>query len=235
MTGDEAMAIIIDRRGTMYDPRVVDAMRELHASGGLLTPEIERAAPAAVTATPPAPAPATLLASPSTPGETEMASAEAFAMLGAALTRAAGPADAGACVWNALRAVIPGSACALFAYEPSADSLRAVFTAGEPTLAPGEMVPVGERLSGWVAATRRSMLNADARLDLATAAYDATALRAALAVPVVENDYLHGVLTFYARDPQAFSELHLRLADAAARVVAPAMHRTAPALRAVAV
>jgi GAF domain-containing protein len=81
-------------------------------------------------------------------------------------------------------------------------------------------IPVGERLSGWVAATRRAIVNSDARLDMDPDLRETTTLRAALAVPVARDNQTLGVLAFYAEAADGFGETHRRLAEAAAYAAA---------------
>jgi len=74
----------------------------------------------------------------------------------------------------------------------------------------GSRIGVGERMSGWVAANRRSIANSDPALDFG----DLTAslkppLRFGLIVPVENGDELVGVVSFYG--PEAFTKEHERL------------------------
>ena len=74
-------------------------------------------------------------------------------------------------------------------------------------------IPVGERLSGWVAATGESMCNADAALDLMGAAPH---LCSAVAVPLKTRDVVAGVIVLYAAVPDAFGETTERLLESVA-------------------
>ncbi len=76
---------------------------------------------------------------------------------------------------------------------------------------------VGDRISGWVAATGQPMINAEAGLDLLDV--PAPALRAAIAVPCSGPAGAKVVLTLYSAKPDAFSSLHHRLLSAAASFV----------------
>jgi len=82
------------------------------------------------------------------------------------------------------------------------------------------LMSLGDRLSGWVAATGQTVINSDARLDLDEPMREQSPLRSALAVPVVSNGRTAGVLTFYSDAPNAFNEDHRRLVEAAGRAVA---------------
>jgi putative methionine-R-sulfoxide reductase with GAF domain len=74
-------------------------------------------------------------------------------------------------------------------------------------------IRVGERMSGWVAASGQPMTNADAALDLFDAS--AVSLRSALAVPCDGPDGHRAVVALYSTQPGAFSALHQRLVEAA--------------------
>jgi GAF domain-containing protein len=81
-------------------------------------------------------------------------------------------------------------------------------------------IPLGDRLSGWVAATRTAIANSDARLDLDPDIRDRSTLQSALAVPIGNGDHVGGVLAFYSDRQGAFSSLHVRMAEATAALVA---------------
>ena len=74
-------------------------------------------------------------------------------------------------------------------------------------------MPVGERMSGWVAASGQAMINADAALDLFD--LQAGALRSALAVPVDGPDGHRAVVALYSTRADAFSSTYRRLVEAA--------------------
>jgi GAF domain-containing protein len=148
---------------------------------------------------------------------------EAFCALGRALAAPiASPTHVGDSVWTHLRPHVPASACVLFVYDRDEDALVPAYRAGETVVAARTRIALGDRLSGWVAATRRPIVNSDARLDLDADVRDETALRCALSVPVGDDAELLGVLAFYARGEAAFDARHQRLAEAAAHaIVAP--------------
>jgi putative nucleotidyltransferase with HDIG domain len=228
MENAEALKIISDRSGTMYDPRVVDALLALVTSG-VLDRTGDDAAPA--------------LKTPELPKTPEAAleqvderlALEAFFDLGRTLggpTPAAGIGDA---VWSMVRDHVPASAFLLLQYDPARDALVPAYAAGERAIAPSTHVALGDRLSGWVAAARQTIVNSDARLDLDAAVRDASPLRSALAVPVVRDGQLLGVIAFYSRRENAFQERHTRLAEAAAYAAATRLHTVARQRNAIAV
>jgi putative nucleotidyltransferase with HDIG domain len=212
MEDRDALQILQDRRGSMYDPTVVDTFFALH-----VTREPHAAAPA----------PDPVLSVPEHPARPHEQTGEvdgvllAFYALGEALAASESPAQVGAIVWEHLHAHLPASAFVLFEYDEASDSLVATFEAG--TEAPGlrgRRIAVGERLSGWVAATGQTILNSDARLDLEEHAREHTALRTALAVPIASRGRVSAVFSFYGVEGAAFDEADRRLVQAASRAMA---------------
>ena len=115
--------------------------------------------------------------------------------LGAALARACEEE----CVWrvlaNALRQLPGVDTAAVFVVDEVQHRLVAARTSGSHArLLEGLSMAVGERMSGWAAATCQSMINADAALDM----FDlpASGLRAATAVPCSGPSDVQIVLTF---------------------------------------
>jgi putative nucleotidyltransferase with HDIG domain len=218
MEDQEALQILADRRGTMYDPRVVDAFFTMHGQGLVAT-----------SAQPVVPLLPAANANPPTAGQTsgqadedrEGLDLQTFFDLGRALTEATAAAERGGLLWTHLKKHLPASAFVLYAYDVANDTIVPVFTAcaagGE---AAGTPIRLGERLSGWVAATVQTVMNSDARLDLDESARQHSALRSALAVPIVCHGRAIGVLSFYADTPNAFNDSHRRLVQAAGRAVA---------------
>jgi GAF domain-containing protein len=153
-----------------------------------------------------------------------------FCEIGRGLEAAASPEQIGATLWSNLRRHVPASAFVLFAYDAGSDALVVLHEAGDTSTGlAGARIQLGERLSGWVAATGQSILNSDARLDLNEDTRDGTPLRSALAVPIFSGDRVAGVLSFYAREENAFDDTHRRLVHTAAHAVAGTVARVAPA------
>lgn len=212
--GDAATAlqIIVDRRGTMYDPRVVDAFLELHAAG-----LNEMAPDTRIPFTDPQAVPVAVQQD-TTPRHLDLA---AFYALGRELAATGDAGYIGRAIWTSLRAAMGASACVLFVYDERVDALAPAFRAGADTVAAGARIALGERLSGWVAATSTPIVNSDARLDLDPDVRDRSPLQSALAVPLGDgHGRLGGVLTFYSNQPAAFTPMHHRMAEAAAALVA---------------
>ena len=77
-------------------------------------------------------------------------------------------------------------------------------------------IPIGQGLSGWVAQTGRTVLNANPAVESAYLDDPAkhTTLRSAVAVPLIGANGTLGVLTLYQADHDAFSADHLRILQA---------------------
>ena len=222
MEDAQALRILNERRGTMYDPAVVDAFFELHAdhsAEGLVRTEEEPAVedPIAGPAGPPVPDAAD--------GAAADLHLELFFDLGRALSDRAAACEVAETLWTRVEQHLPASAFVFFEYDESQDALIPRYRAGEHTIAADTRVPLGERLSGWVAATGTGAVNADARLDVDPDLREATALRSALAAPVVSGPRCLGVLTFYSPRTGGFTERHKRVADAAAYAAARSLSR----------
>lgn len=206
-----AMQVLIDRKGTMYDPRVVDGFVALHEAGLNEVPPPGRAPVADPHAAPVVEAPVEQDQSPR-----DLA---AFYALGRELAVPGAISDTGEAIWNALGVEIGAVSCVLFVYDESGDALAPTFRAGVETVAPDARVVLGERLSGWVAATRTPIINSDARLDVDPDLRDQSPLQSALAVPISDGEHFGGVLAFYSDRQAAFTPLHQRMVEAAAALV----------------
>jgi diguanylate cyclase (GGDEF)-like protein len=81
-------------------------------------------------------------------------------------------------------------------------------------------IAMGQRLSGWVAANRQTIVNSDPMLDLGEVARALKPpLRSCLSTPLMVSDDLVGVLTVYSTHRDAFTEDHRRLVEVVARQV----------------
>jgi putative nucleotidyltransferase with HDIG domain len=210
----DALKVIADRRGTMYDPKVVDAFLAFH---GIETPA---ALPAATAPAAPEPA-APREEPPAAPAGRELAT---FFALGRALSVPCRPAQLAGIVAAHLEPYLPPSTLVLYAYTEASDSIALMCQAGNVPfgLSADVRIPLGERLSGWVAATGESVLNSDARLDLDEAQRESSPFRSTLAVPVAVRTRLIGVLSVYSATADAFDPAHRRLVEAAAVALADA-------------
>jgi GAF domain-containing protein len=157
-----------------------------------------------------------------TPAEQDLTPRDlaAFYSLGRELAVPGGVSDIGEAIWTTLRTELGAASCVLFVYDEGRDALAPAFRGGVETLPPDARVSLGDRLSGWVAATRTPIVNSDARLDVDPGLRDHSPLQSALAVPIGDGEQLGGVLAFYSDRQGAFTPVHQRMAEAAAALVA---------------
>ena len=224
MTDAEAIAILRERQGKMYDPVVVDTFvrvyREIEVAGAdapghrevmqrLTQSRNDAGAAREVAHEVAASAPGSLLA---------------FVSLSRVATGEAGIADVLALGSRLLADVVPGATGAWFVPDTTHDRL-VVADAFGPAAASlrGMSVAVGERLTGWVAANRQCIVNSDASLDLGPTA-DAASLQSCMSVPMLMGESLVGVLSLYAPSANAFADDCGRLIQMVAPHLAGAIH-----------
>ena len=213
LTKDQAIAVLVHRRGTQYDPRVVDAFisvcdRLIDAADGRVRAEAESGREAEIRE---------MVASRLLPAEVELPGPSAGVDEGAGLDhRVWTPRmDDEGCMLSTfhvicryLETVAPGAVCVLYCHE--VDQARLVFSHVSPPehdfLLRDVSIPLGDRLTGWVGANRNVILNSDPALDLGdlAAAWNSR-LRTCFAMPLVWNDTSLGVLSVYSPEQQGLS------------------------------
>jgi putative nucleotidyltransferase with HDIG domain len=221
----EAIRILLERRGTMYDPLVVDAFIKLHP--GLATaviPASEHPLSAISRAAVTSNDGRSLSLEDITASSGEVVALFALAH---ALGPQATPPEVGKIVFAHLRRLVPHSFGVLFIYVRDRDELSAAYATGvSASLLTGMTVIVGQRLSGWVAANRKTIRNSDPILDLGEVSKSISPRpRSCLSTPIAVGPNLVGVLSLYSAEQDFFSEEHERLVEAVARQVAPAAAR----------
>ena len=216
MTEPAALQIILDRRGTMYDPVVVDAFA---ASYHRIMPSTDSARhPAAqlIGAARSMDREETRAQAPAVPAEGGLSDGLlAVTSLSRAVGGGARVADVGALMWMVVRQVLPCDAMAIFLPDERTDHVTVRFAAGAHAAALRRVSRAsGTGIAGWVAVNRQPALNADPSLDLGIGGAElAPGLRSCLAMPLVEGESLTAVLTLYRDEPGAFSEDDVRLVE----------------------
>lgn len=220
LTKEEALAVVQERRGRMYDPDVVDAFVGLsheltepsaeptldvrgHAGAAALVSVVEEAQ----RSFPQTDAAATVLASCLTLARVadHLQPAQVAELVALELRRATGAK-------LVMFALLGESLDRLTVHHASGDGAEAVC---------GITIPVGEGLSGWVAAHGTTILNADPALDLADHGVDLRdSLQSALAVRLAVSGEVLGAVTLCAQGRDAFSADHRQLIEQVADAVA---------------
>lgn len=224
MTDAQALAILQDRRGVMYDPVVVDTFVADYAR---IMPVFNDAPHPATRAIGDARAldreeRALAASAPTGPACTD--GLLAVTSLARALSGEARVADVGALLWTILRQVLPSETMAIFLPDGATDEVAIRFAAGThaPSLR-GLRRASGAGIAGWVAVNLKPAMNAEPSLDLGLRAETSPGLRACLAIPIVENETLVAVLALYRSKPKGFSEDDVRLLELLAPRLAPSL------------
>jgi len=203
MTHEDAIEIIRTRSGVMYDPAVVDAFVRMHPLSDV-TAVGNRRFPAFVRSrrSPDAPVHHIESAAPRRPSLDLRTRALQFVRT----VEGRGWDATGHAVAAFVPTMVPDSVAALYRLDSGKQQLTVAgldrtFDGRIPTV-----INVARGVTGWVAANRRPIVNADAELDLGEiAGMVRPPLRMCLSVPVLAAfDDLAGVLTVYS--PYAFSE-----------------------------
>ena len=228
LNDEEAIGILTARRGVMYDPLVVDAFLriERNSCDDFSTAETEKPAVAKLSQLAKTPIePVTT----SAPHQEEAADISEQLLelcdVASGLSGRVSLADATEFLWKHLRRVIPATTGAFFVLEAETDEIVAAQVLGEGAAEiRGCRMQLGERVSGWVAVNRRTILNADAALDLSGCTFPSNlALLSSLSTPLVLDDMLVGVLSLYSTRPVAFNEDHRRVVQVACRQISRAI------------
>jgi putative methionine-R-sulfoxide reductase with GAF domain len=221
------LTILRDRRGTMYDPLVVDTF----------TAHYKEIMPAASSAPHPA---ARAIGDARAQDRVEREQARdaaapsativndsllAVTSLSRAMTGDATITDVGALMWMIVRQVLPCQAMAVFLVDEQHDEVAVRYSAGAHAhILRSVTRPTGTGIAGWVAVNAKLAVNADAALDLGLRATELSPqLRSCLAVPLLDSDALVAVLALYADKPGAFSEDDVRLVELLAPRLASAL------------
>jgi putative nucleotidyltransferase with HDIG domain len=229
LSDEAALGILIERRGSMYDPLIVDTFLRVHKSSPL--DSVRKGPPSDVLNTiaqATRPAPLTLGSRtalddvPSNTHESLSGLELASALFGRSSVECTSDVAS-----TQLGRVMPCSLCVFFRYDSAKDELEAKHASGEgAVMVRGLRIALGHSLSGWVAANRQTIVNSDPALDLGDLAKVMTPqLSSCLSTPLVLNDALVGVLSVYSAGKNAFSEDDRQTIEILVRQLAPAFQR----------
>ena len=211
LSPEQAMAIVRERRGTMYDPAVVDAFEliqpaiESETVDDPLPEGLGRFATAGRDMRRPAPA------SEALPLELRLSATDMVLRLYEhLLTLGSGAGIDVTCdtVSRYLLRLAPAGLIVFYRRDDAADKVVAAYASGFcEALVRDVRMPLGHGVSGWVAANGRSVINADAALDLGHRLDGiAPEFRSVLSIPLSLARGTVGVVTLYASQAHAFRE-----------------------------
>ena len=208
MSDEQAIGIVEERSGKFYDPQVVATFVRVYrdiSPAAAPQPQLQnamrrirRVREEALSVTP-----ALERVQVEVPASDSSDELLAFVSLARIASHTPTIGDVGALAWGHLRQIAPGASLALFTLDHARNALVAEYSAGPaaPRLR-GAVIGMGTRVTGWVAANSRTMVNAQAQLDLGGEL--AADLRFAVAIPLIADGAVAGVMTLYA--PEAFAD-----------------------------
>ncbi len=220
MARQQAEQVLRDRRGSMYDPWVVDEFlrildrleaeergQEKDSRGGSNT-----------------------VLSPTQLDVISATTAEEreFNELRRELPKAASISAAADVLFRHLRRVVPAACFALYVPREDTNELSVLVCSGTGASTIKELrIPVGERISGWAFAHKQAVLNSEATLDLGPVARSfAVPLKYALAVPIIDGPAV-AVITLYGSE--LFDKDHRRMLESAATLFIASISSSAAA------
>jgi putative nucleotidyltransferase with HDIG domain len=188
----EALRMLTLRRGTSYDPLVVD---------GFLRVQSQLAEQLSADATDnPTETVLHRVRQTDTPGGASQGAGDSLISID--LRQGVGKR-----LLQTARQVVPVSLAVVYAHDSQSDVLVVAHTLGDGGIRlEGKTVRVGQGVSGWVAANRRAVANSDSSLDLGeNFSSDGADLRSCLSLPVLLGDALLGVLSLYSTEADRFT------------------------------
>jgi len=223
LSDEEALQVVTDRRGRMYDPLIVDSFLRLYARMKSQHAEVEGSAASQIHSLP-----RVSTSSPRLAAITASAG-ESRAMYRLIQRLAAQPTLDGALndVAEEIASLIPATAVAI--YTPATDNsefeAKHVYGAHSDWIR-GRKAHAGQRIVGWSASSGRSVLNADASGELGEVArVQSSAFRNCMTVPITVRGERLGVIAAFSSDPVGFRGEDQRIAEAVVKHVAPVLER----------
>lgn len=235
LTDAAAIKILLERRGSMYDPLVVDAfvsaqaeLQAEHEEQNFSDPGFEVMSQIHSSPSGTSKARDAGLSGISASSEESLAVYE----LTVALAGKREAFEIAETVSRTIRRVMPPSTCVVYLLDSDCDELVATYSSGEASQLFSQLrIGRGQRLSGWVAANLQTIVNSDPILDLGPTARTASPrLRSCLSTPIARPGGVVGVLTLYSSTEAAFNDDHRRVAELVAKHLCEALSNTSTPL-----
>jgi putative nucleotidyltransferase with HDIG domain len=209
LSDEAAFDILRARRGTMYEPLVVDtfirAHRELVEQMASFPPH-EALRQITKSAAGPTPAPVAMVVTPEGVSDDILA----FVSLARLASGDASMGDVFSLASGLMRDLLPSVTVGWYVIDDTSGYLALRHASG-PSAAQvaGTSLRLGEGVSGWVAANRQVIINSEASLDLGDKALSGPPLKYALGVPLITRESLVGTITLYSETSFADSQSRL--------------------------
>ena len=196
---EDAISVLVQRRGTMYDPLIVDKFIETQTKLSQLAEADEAEKEAIDTLA------TKLRILPEAPTLTLVESSDHLPLKALTILKSIKPSpngisidDLGGVVSKQLSKLTGFSAIALYCITENEQAIKCRY-ADKPLaeLVDSPEIPLGERLSGWVAAHRTPIWNSDATLDLPGDVAKQANVALGSSVPLLDGNLLVGTLTLY--------------------------------------
>jgi putative nucleotidyltransferase with HDIG domain len=215
LSTEAAFEILRARRGTMYEPLVVDTFIGVHrelVDQMASFPAHDALRQITRSTAGPIPAPVPVVVTPAGVSDDILA----FVSLARLASGDGSMGDVLSLASGLVRELAPSATIGWYIIDERSGYLALRHTSGP---AAGQMsgtaLRLGEGVSGWVAANRQVMINSEAWLDLGDHAMSGLPLKHALSVPLITRESLVGTITLYAGT--TFTESQSRLVQ----VIAP--------------
>lgn len=215
LSTDAAFDILRARRGTMYEPIVVDTFIRVHrelADHMAAFPELDALRQISHSVAGAGPAPVPVVVAPEGVSDDILA----FVSLARLASGDASMADVFSLASGLVRELAPQSTIGWYVIDEGSGYLVLRHASGHAAeQISATSLRLGEGVSGWVAANRQVMINSEASLDLGEQAHAGSPLKHALSVPLITRESLVGTMTLYSET--TFTESQSRLLQ----VIAP--------------
>lgn len=218
---EDAFDILRERRGTMYDPLVVDTFIRTYPQFAAIALRAGQEARSIFDSAGLSDISKLQAQSPTEHISESHSGLTSVDALRRVLVKSESVDGAIEIVLQSLRQLLPAAAYAFFQYDEESDHLVCSRAIGEhERLIEGLVIRVGERISGWSAATRRTSVNSDSSLDLSNISQAFhPPLKSTICTPVAQGDELLGVLTAYTARFDGFDGLHKHAIEEVASVL----------------
>lgn len=226
LSDKDALQVLRDRRGTMYDPLIVDAFFGLYQrlsreNEGQSQKTVETDA---ILKRPESSFPR-LAAISASAGESR-AMYRLIQRLAAQQSYSAALDD----VVQEVASLVPASVVAFYSMASGGSVLEVTHIAGgQVSWLKGRRVRLGEKIVGWSASSGRSVVNADAQGEFGELARGATTpFRSCLTIPIQVDGARLGVLAAFSDRENGFRQEDQRIVEAVIRHISPILERLRP-------